>query len=58
MLVTMLQMLLYLVVVISVEVVSDQSPAVRCFQCSEFPVDNDDQDEPMGPCPGEIYSAC
>ena len=33
----------------------DQSLAVRCFQCSEFPSDPEDQDEPMGPCPGKCY---
>merc|ERR1719460_1869969 len=25
---------------------------VRCFQCSEFPVQPGDRDEAMGPCPG------
>ena len=33
---------------------SDQIPAVRCFQCSEFPVQPGDRDEAMGPCPGHI----
>ena len=33
----------------------DQSLAVRCFQCSEFPSEPEDQDEPMGPCPGNLY---
>ena len=31
----------------------DLAPAVRCFQCSEFPAQPGDRDEAMGPCPGE-----
>ena len=27
-------------------------PSTRCFQCSDFPSDPEDRDEPMGPCPG------
>ena len=29
------------------------SDKVLCFQCSDFPVEPDDQDEPVGPCPGD-----
>ena len=29
--------------------------AVRCFQCSEFPTNPDDKDEPLGPCPGFTF---
>ena len=27
---------------------------MRCFQCSEFPVQPGDRDEAMGPCPGQF----
>ena len=31
---------------------SDRLPSVRCFQCSDFPSEPEDRDEPVGPCPG------
>ena len=26
--------------------------SISCFQCSDFPTEPEDRDEPLGPCPG------